>query len=389
LQRHRNIADLPLCARDAAVRETIDRWLITNAAFISSSQAGQAVANSPIHTEGPTIVAYRPSAYGRALVVSVGNDDSKVDSAHPPQSALAKGLLDLKGAGISPGRTPSREEHSNGLEYLGVALADLAMQKVIDEIFRRAAPSFRTVPVYAVLDLGFDILQAPTFNAFRGLVPGPGWDQRGMFPAGMHVRRAHRRPLYGMDLPSSGSPAEIVKFEIEMLLRNYGLTSTTIGTALDIRYKAACVQVFYNRQPVTGLNTAETQVVEQLRRSDGDEICLEGVNVQLAREVQLNPSSGQVVDFGQFNVRPFFEHAVASLVRDRPLHLGGVMWPDDPAFIRPDPELALPLEKWERMTLNSECFDMAEQFRRGALSSADVACRLESCVYETTRKWPP
>jgi hypothetical protein len=58
-------------------------------------------------------------------------------------------------------------------------------QSLIDEIFRRAAPWFWTVPVYGVVDLGFD---ARTRDGER-------------VPAGLLVRRAHRRPPGAMDLP--------------------------------------------------------------------------------------------------------------------------------------------------------------------------------------------
>jgi hypothetical protein len=280
-------------------------------------------------------------------------------------------LLDIKGAGVAPGRIPSHEEHSDGLEYLGVALSDFALQRIIDEIFRHAAPAFWTVPIYAILDLGFDISN--------------GW--RATAPAGMHVRRAHRRPLYGMDLPLSNSSTEAIKIEIEMLLRCYGLTSTATGTSFDISFEENSVRLLYNRQPVTGLNDEEIELLRRLRRFNEDQFRVEGINVQITRDVEAEDSRGQLLDFGHINLRERFKHPVASLVRDRILRIGGVIWPNDPAFIQPIPNLHLPLDKLGRMTLNDRCFRLADQFREKQLSTSLMAAEIDSIVLEGTEKW--
>jgi len=321
-------------------------------------------------------------------VVPAGAGDAMPDRDRDSATHGTEGLLDLKGAGVSPDRAPLSGDHENGLEHLGVALTDFAMQKAVDEILRRAAPGLWSVPTYAVLDLGFDILQPPTLNSFKGLAPGHGWNRRGSSPAGMHVRRAHRRPLYGKDLPDSGSSEQKAQFEIEMLLRNYGITSTTVGTSFLARFATEGLEVYYGPHLVSDLSTVETAIVEGLRRPGTEEIRLEGVNVQMSRGVQYDPIGGQLVDFGQFNVREDFQHPVASLVCDRPLRLGGILWPDHPTFVQPDPELALPTERWGRIALCSACFDLAQRFRNGEIQRSDVECFFGSLVSEAVSNWP-
>lgn len=352
--------------RRSRVRNLIDAWLTDQAAFVSSSQAAQSTVNTPIRVDGRRITAYRPSGYGRALVISISESSDKNYDLRE-----RCGLLDIKGAGVAPGRIPSHEEHSDGLEYLGVALSDFALQRIIDEIFRHAAPAFWTVPIYAILDLGFDISN--------------GW--RATAPAGMHVRRAHRRPLYGMDLPLSNSSTEAIKIEIEMLLRCYGLTSTATGTSFDISFEENSVRLLYNRQPVTGLNDEEIELLRRLRRFNEDQFRVEGINVQITRDVEAEDSRGQLLDFGHINLRERFKHPVASLVRDRILRIGGVIWPNDPAFIQPIPNLHLPLDKLGRMTLNDRCFRLADQFREKQLSTSLMAAEIDSIVLEGTEKW--
>lgn len=350
------------------VRRLIDDWLIEYAACVACRQAEQCLVNTPIRTDGTRIAAYRPSAYGRSLVIPVSIHHARMGNI----ASQRAGLLDIKGAGVPPEKTPSHQEHSDGLDYLGIALSDFAMQRIMDEIFEQAYPSFWTVPTYAILDLGFDVLN--------------GW--RGTSPAGMHVRRAHRRPLYGMDLPATGSVTETVKIQIEMLLRNYGITSTNPGTSFDIAFTEDTVQLHYAGQAVAGLNASEIHILRGLRRFGEEHIRIEGINMQLARDVGREPSSGHVVDFGHIEVQQTFKYALASLVRDRTLRLGGIIWPDDPAFIQPDPELQLNLDEWDRRKLNDRCFALAEHFRAGAMSSADVVTQLDNLVRMAFSKWP-
>jgi hypothetical protein len=145
--------------------------------------------------------------------------------------------------------------------------------------------------------------------------------------------------------------------------------------------------LLYNRQPVTGLNDEEIELLRRLRRFNEDQFRVEGINVQITRDVEAEDSRGQLLDFGHINLRERFKHPVASLVRDRILRIGGVIWPNDPAFIQPIPNLHLPLDKLGRMTLNDRCFRLADQFREKQLSTSLMAAEIDSIVLEGTEKW--
>lgn len=342
--------------REEDVHSIIDEWLIANAAFISSAQAHQTEVNTPIALGAGRVIAHRPPQYGRAFVASLAEN---------------RGLLDLKGAGVAPGVVPSHREHSNGLEYLAVAFGDLLLKTVIDEIFARTGPSFWTVPIYAILDLGFDLRD--------------GWHGTG--PAGLHVRRAHRRPRTGTTVPELGSIDERVKLEIEMRLRSYGITSTTRGGSLEVELVDDRLRVLNSREPVENLTGTEASLLRELL-GDRSALRFERVNIQLARDTSDSPPSGQMFDFGHINMRESFVHPISSVVRDRPLCLGGVLWPDHPAFIQPDPQLQLPLARWDRPQINAWCFPLAAAFRNGEISRSELHHRLlEEPLAELRRLW--
>jgi hypothetical protein len=356
VRRHPELASLPAEARRRAVRRLIDQWVVANAAVVSTAQARQSIANSPIAVTTSARKAYRPPHYGRAVIVQTDAD----------------GLLDVKGVGVAPGCLPRCDSYANGLEYLGVAIADLMLKRLCDEIFRAAASAFWTVPVYAVLDLGFDVVD-------------------GMFgtaPAGMHVRRAHRRPAAGMSVPHAGSIEERVKVEMEMLLRNYGITTTNSWNSIEAGYGESGFSVRVNRKPADGLNVFELELLRHLLGTR-EYCCLQRINVQLADAVQTSPLSGQLVDFGHINVKSSFDHPVWSAVQDRPLCLGGVLWPDSEVFIQPDPRLALDVRTWGRDAINEFGFDLGMRFRRGELPADEVGQRMHQRLSEVPWVSPP
>jgi len=364
IERHPWIAARSEGEQADAVHAIIDQWLTDNAAFISSSQAAQSIVNTPIATDGTMRFAYRPSGYGRALLVPVFKNSTG--------DAQFGGLLDIKGAGVSPDASPRRGEHSDGLDYVGAALSDYALQQLIDEVFRRAAPACWTVATYAILDLGFDVVD--------------GWN--GTAPAGMHVRRAHRRPQGGMDLPLSGSTEEAVRLQIELLLRHYGLTTASPGSAFDISFADDQPTLKYANHAVKHLHGAEIEMLRRIRRPGESEIHLEGVNLQLAREVGLRPCCAQMVDFGHVNVRETFNYPLVNLVRDRLLHIGGIIWPDEDHFIQPDPELKVPIGVWKVGSLNARLFEVANQFRNGSITGLEVTGIINDLVAQTVGEWP-
>jgi len=350
---------------------SIDEWLIHNAALISEVQAAQASVNSTIATHG-SCGAFRPPLYGRALVAPAGC-----------------GLLDLKGTGVGPGRKPTSDAHSNGLLALGEALANVAFRELIEMIFRSADSGFRTVPDYALLDLGFDV---------RDLV-GPAT------PAGLQVRQAHCRPVGGVELPLAGSPEQQVKLEIELLLRHYGVTSTSPATSFVIDDESGKVEITYAGKSIPPHPDDQIAKFLELAGYDGGKMILEGVNVQLTRDSATRPSRASVVDFGHYSVHERFEHTLVTLVRDRSMRWGGSIKPSAKHFVqpnkllkanvrewgtpkKPDPRFAVPAHPeliWPAPFVTG--FDLAHAFRDGSLDAAGVRKRLDAMIASVAKKW--
>lgn len=391
------LADDQLLAADfPGLTGTVEDWLLRHAALISVTQAGQSVANTPIRTLEEPVPVYRLPRGGRAFF-----------------APAAEGLLALKGVGVMPGVTPIPNvlAHGNGLFGLQEALKEILSQRLVEAILGHAGQGLPTLPVYAVLDLGFDICGAE----------GERW------PAAVLVRRAHRRPRGGWDLPRYRSREQALCLDTELLLRRYGVTSVLPGTTYTlIRDPEGRLSMYYydirgNMQRGACPEPAARTLWETYARP-GDptewRIVFEGINVQVTR-VEL-PDEPELIDFGSYHVCESFESPLLSMALDRESNWGGVIRPDSPHFVRPDPRLALPARYWqatgvdepawweicglleepgpageeppaaERLSLvDRSCMELARAFRAGRLSGADVQTAIEGFVVNVTAHWPP
>ena len=387
-RREPALARLPEAARGRAVRARLARFLEDQAGLVSRRQAGQSAVNTPIATTGEEATAYRPPDYGRALVLV----------ARDPRDRPA-GLLDVKGAGVAPRRRPSLAPHRSGLMYLGEALREAVYARLVDAALRHAGLPCRALPVYGVLDLGFDAL-LPSGRAV---------------PAGLLVRRAHRRPDCRGGLKDPGSPLVALELGLELALRRYGLTSAGPMTHLTISEAAATgtgsrgaggrtgrgvavrgiggvggaggtggaggIAVRWHQTPLRVPRREQAEIAAAVGFTGGT-LTLEGVNIQLTREAEARRPRPQILDFGAWRARARFASPLASLVALRLLRLGEIVRPDDPRYVQPDPRLALP-----QGFLDVECFDLARQVRDGAVTPAALARRLDSAVDRATARW--
>lgn len=362
-------ADFPQLAD--ATPEQIDAWLLRHAALISSKQTAANDVNTAIATASERVEVVRPPRYGRALVAAVPGG----------------GLLDIKGAGVQPSAAPSLRVYQSGLMFLGEALADFAYQQVMDRAFRYAESNIWSLPTYAILATGFRI--------FSDI----GW-----IPAGLQIRRAHRRPLLGGDLPHQKTAAQKLKFEIEMILRHFGLTSCNAATAIvRTRTESGAARYSYAGQTIDGYTAEQQAAIEAVVGSGHDRF--EGVNIQLIREFSIAPSAAQIVDFGHYEVRGRFDVPVVSLVADRLLRWGGALRPEHPRFVQPDPDLCLPLDEWgilppapdaasrrlpgtiRNSPVDLMCFEWASQLATGELSRSELAERFDALINRATASW--
>jgi hypothetical protein len=370
LREFPELAAMDPAAQGREIRAHIDAWLVRHAGVVASRQTLENPANTAISTTGERVKVHRPPRYGRAFVAPVPG-----------------GLLDVKGVGVGPDATPSTRLHQSGLMFLGEALADLTFQRVIERALRHCESSFWTLPVYAVLSLGFHA------------ITGDG--QR--LPAGAQVRRAHRRPLFGADLHPLGSIEQRVKLEIELVLRHYGLSSCTSATTITREQDGDRFRFLYGGLPVDIFTVAEMVAMHEFIGPRYSRF--EGLNIQLIREVGNGPVRAQIVDFGHFEAHERFEHPLVSLVLDRVLRWGGALYPDDPHYVQPRPSLALPRAQWGATSdaeagrpplpgvirpsnVDRLAFALAARFVAGDITGAELDRALRAPVEEASAHWP-
>jgi hypothetical protein len=349
------LAGLAEHVREGEIDRRTTAWLLRQASWISNSQAGQQLTNTAITTGAESRVGWRPPRYGRAAVVAT--DDGP-------------GLLDLKGVGVPGWIRPQLVSHGTGHCPLGEALRSMLLFAMFGRIFAASGLRFACVPIYAILDAGF--------VAFHPGIESPQ-------PAAILVRRAHRRPRDGVELPRLGDPSENLKFEIELLLRSYGLTSANRLTQIRVDMVAGRPRFRYYDNVLTGLSRAdEARLLASLGQPP---VCYDGVNIQLIRDMNSDGVAAQLVDMGQYEWRRRFDDGVASLVRDRQLRFGGGIPVDDPAFVQPDPDLQLPERDWSTPRLVAWLDGLALDWGAGRLDGAAIRAALEACVERATARW--
>lgn len=327
-------------SRSAPCRYAIDRWLLDHAAFVSARQAECTDVATPID-HGPAVArGFRPPGYGRALVMPADNPD--------PGGAA---LIDIKGAGVALGVTP--DPVMNGLEYLGVALAEYYYGNVIDRLFAHILPTYSFLPTYAVIALGFDIRDG----------------QCGTAPAGLHVRRAHARDESGSELPMSSSDAERVSIQMECLLRTFGLTSASSSSRFEVRHGGER-QLFYGGKPVVARDDRQRAKVAELLDLPSDGIEL--VNLQLTRGANWTARRGEIIDLGTIHGRRSFKHGLFSAVRDTVFHIGRRIVQQDGTAIQPTPGHGLDIDLLDRDTVHAYGFYLAQQFNQHRLASREL-----------------
>ena len=332
----------------------LDKWILDNAAFLSLQQSVSDGVNSPIDCGPPVERAYRPMRYGRAFLVPV---EEKWGSA-------GARFLDLKGVGVAPNATATQTSYTNGLEYLGVALGDYFYAWLLDRIFRRSEPGYSTVPVYAVIDLGFDIVG--------------GW--HGTAPAAATVRRAHSRHPHGYEVPLSGTEEETVRLHIEMILRSYGLSTAAPSLAYELSHDGTTEILCYGGQPISTTTDRARKKAEQIAQ-----VCKEGpleiINLQLANTASWKPRIAQLVDFGHVHARERFNYPLGSPAYDSLLGVARTIKPGDAGFVQPVDGIAVDHNLFRRSSVNAFGFYAAQAFRDKRYNRKDIELLLRlACV---------
>jgi hypothetical protein len=393
----RLLADFPWLAPEHSSQ--IDQWLLRRAALISVTQAHQTLVNTQIPTLGDPVSVYRPPRSGRAFLVSLLEDGERQAEEPPGGGAPAgqPGLLALKGVGVPPGTVPVRgaRAHGDGLAALNKIFEEVLHQMLIEAILRHAGSGLRTLPVYGVLDLGFDVFSEE--------------DER--WPAGVLVRQAHRRHSGGSDLPSYGSRRQEICLETELLLRRYGMTSATPGSQFEFRRDPeGNFHFLVNGVELPGFPEPTARAMWKAYAPSGglagNVLRFEGVNIQTTRAD--HPEEEMLLDFEAYRVYDRFHAPLLSLVQDRSANWGGTIRPESPHFVQPDPKLALPTRYWRqagcdelinlgllppdaisgngeqppppRLIPQQLCCQLAQAFRAGRIPGSEVRAALGKFV---------
>ncbi len=373
--------------KQKAICQKIDDWLLRNTAFVSESQARQSIVNTPIAIGKEQVRAYRPPGYGRALVFSVEETEKglfKDDGL--AKTPFENRLIDVKGTGVGPNLTPVHGSHSNGVYQLGYAFVELVVQELLQRIFRHQQTAFQTLPIYGIIDLGFE----------------EQTESEGNFPAGLLVRRAHRRPKDSGGLYAYGTDGQHIQLRIEQVLRKYGITSVNNVTTIKIWKENGRLQIQYGDQRIDFFNEAQIADIEKVSHyEDGSgELHFEGINIQHTREIGMAPTQATLVDFQTYAVKEHFENPLLSLVSDKLLRWGGSIWPEYDNFVRPDPRLKIPFHLYSapgniwgydmgagKKKINSLCFGLAEDFKANKISRDKLLHTLQLYLDALTAHW--
>lgn len=370
-----------------AIQQRIEEWLIQNVSFVSTSQVMETRINSPIPITEKRVHAWRPPRYGRALVMSMKENEKRQLFEPQLSDQFENRLIDVKGVGVAPDKTPEVDAHSTGLLPLNEALIELLNQVLIQSIFKHSKSAFNTIPIYGILDTGFDIL-----NENNGTAN----------PAGILVRRAHQRPGNPGGLGVYGSKLQKIQVAVELLLRKYGISSSNNVTTVQVWKEEGNLRIKYGSQDIDFYNEEQLATIEEVSHyKDGmDKLIFKGINVQHTKDVVLNPPSTHLVDFGTYRVFANFPDPILSLVSDKLLRWGGTIWPDYDDFVQPDPKLCIPYNVWgasgdmwgypgreNRSKQDTLCEGLAKSFRKNELSREMLLATLNIYLNTATKNW--
>lgn len=371
--------------RELVIKKRIDEWLIRHSCWVSFNQAAQDMVNTPIPVTEDETYVYRPTLYGRACITSIKNNREALGIEPPPGFEDEDGLLDVKGFGLAPGQKHRYWNHGNGLLSLEEAFKEFLNQQLVQAIFRHSGSKMETLPTYAIIQLDFSLRN----------------DLDIMGPAGLLVRRAHRRPENPGGLPVYQTEMQLIQLEAEMLLRHYGVTSCNYITGVRVwKDTEGQFRIKYGDHELQNLTPEQLKNLEEVSRLDDKPLYFEGVNIQHTREFTLDPPHLTLIDFGSFEVREKFKYPILSLVSDRLLHWGGSIWPGFDNYPQPVEGVRVPFDIWGNNThfwgfevglkdskQNTLCRGVAEHLGSGELNRLDAANILNAFLSTAVAQW--
>jgi hypothetical protein len=343
----------PLC------EDSINDWLVANVAFISQPQALQTTVNSKIKTRFEYTFAFRPPAYGRAAIFSLARNRRCQRLGHASEQWPYDGCLDVKGLGVAPSRKPLKTKHGNGLLLLARALREVIYEHMLRRVFSHAGSPILTARNYAIIDLGFK-LKYPNRGA-----------------AGLLVRQAYLRDH---EIKNAGSIEDQLELKIELLLRRYGFSFRLRGNWIDVFNTPSGLTTSYGT-PARPMTPSQLDQLISITGPITQQLQIDGLNVQFTRELRIHPLSARLIDFAGVGIYESFDNPLATLVADRPLFLGHIVFPSDAKFVQPDPRIRVRIQEDD---VNYQCMKIVQGFRHHWFSPDDVGEKIRMIVDKGT-----
>lgn len=338
---------------DAECCRVLDRWLIENTAFVSTTQAASSLVSTPIPLDCSSRQGWRPPRYGRATVM-VDRHSSHIG---------AGAIFDVKGTGVPPDEDPSLP-NSNGLLTLNEAVHEVLMEHLVFAIMSRLGVDVRPLPSYAVLDLGFDAVWGDGRPAQRATVL---------------IRRPATRPRCQWERAMQGPEMARTLMHIELLLRTGGISASVCGA---VRFRVTAEnqhrRIFRDEFELKIPAERVTAVFETTGWRDRD-LIVDGVNVQITSDLCHSPLRARVMDFGRYRFSNRFDSLLYSWFdADYQSMNGAYLRPDDPFYLQPDSDFSL--FHFERSEPYSSLLTCVNQYQSGKTGPAQLAKALRSAV---------
>lgn len=286
----------------------IEQWLLRETSFVSRPQAAQSHVNGAIATTGRERIAHRPPRYCRAAII---------EARLSPRHRL---LLDVKGCGIEPSDVPALPS-SNGLLTLSEAVHELVMERLTRTALEHAGSRAATVPIYAIVDLGFEA----RFHGRRR-------DERAV----LLVRRAQTRPEFQWGRQDPGRAVARELMEIELTLRRYGITASSCGAIRFVVRRNGQAAISRDGRVIALPAERLTEICDRIRLRDGETV-INGVNVQVSEGIFETPPRPAIFDFGRYRLQAAFSDVLyAAWDRDFETLRGEFLPPFARRYVQPD-----------------------------------------------------
>ncbi|MEM1395011.1 MAG: hypothetical protein AAGG00_17310 [Cyanobacteria bacterium P01_H01_bin.150] len=337
------------------VRNMVDCWLVKQAAYISKPQSAQEITNTKIPIKKEERIVYRPPRYGRAAVMC---------SEEKGQEPV---ILDVKGCGVPPDEEPVLP-NSNGLLTLEEAIDELIFERLVYSAFVHAETRVRPIPTYAIVDLGFEA----TFHSHRP-------DGR----ATLLVRKAQTRPKFQWGQADPGSMVAHRLLEIESTLRRYGISASNCGAVRFKLFEKDGVLKVTRDDEELKFNNAELERIKANTNFNGQEIIIDGVNVQVSSSLLENPQNPRILDFGRYRLRSSFSASLYSWWERNYLSLRGeILHPGEADYVQPDPVLSM--ARMQHHPLKTAIKEAIAGYERGKLDQTTLTSAINEFVLEAT-----